>query len=203
MSLILKSLIMLLLGLGLLTSSVQVSANSATEQPETEVQSPTIIFNPTRNQERVELRRNRIEARITTSQQRQEERVENRQERRADFAQNHANRIERRFNLYVDHLLNLASRIETRAQTMSKNGKNVSEALAKITEARTYIASAQIKGANAVSQFRSINPATYETQREIALSARDLAEAAREDFKTARELLREAVQILVQTQNQE
>lgn len=198
----LKSFVMILLGLGLISSSNQVYANSETEQPEIEVQSPTIILNSTRNQERVELRQNRIETRITTSQQREAERVTNRQERRADFAEQHAERIERRFNLYAEHLLNVASRIETRAQIMSKNGKNVSEALAKVTEARTYIDSAQVRGADAVSQFRSINPATYDAQREIALAARDLAEATREDFKTARDLLHEAVKILVANQIQ-
>lgn len=171
---------------------------------------PSRAQNAVRVTEIEQLRQERQEARATVTQERvnqfeerREERVENRQERRADFAQKHADRIERRFNLYAEHLLNVANRIEARAQMMTKNGKNTTEALAKVTEARTYITSAQSKGAEAVAKFRSIDATNYDTQRAIALEARDLAEAGREDFKTARNLLHEAVKTLVQTQNQE
>ncbi len=173
----------------------------------------TIVFAGTteRVQDRAKLRQENSEARqelrITQTQERVQEREEireqvqaNLQERRADFAEQHADRIERRFNLYTKHLLNIASRIETRAQMMSKNGKNTTEVLAKVTEAKTFITSAQLKGAEAVSKFRSIDPSTYETQREIALTARDLAGAGREDFKSARDLLHEAVRLLANNQ---
>jgi hypothetical protein len=168
------------------------------------------VQNTVRTTEIEQLRQEKQEARATVTQERanqfeerREERVENQQERRADFAQQHAERLERRFALYAEHLLNVANRIETRAQMMSKNGKNTTEALAKVTEARSYITSAQTKGAEAVATFRAIDVTTYDTQRAIALDARDLAEASREDFITARDLLREAVKTLVQTQNQD
>lgn len=193
---------MMVIGLGLLSNFDQVFANSEAEKTEAEVQSPTIIFNPTRDPDRVELRQNRIETRVTQSQIRIEERETSREERRADFAEQHADRIERRFSLYAQHLFNIASRIEVRAQMMSKNGKNVSEALTKVTEAKNYINEAQVKTEEAVTKFRSIDPAEYDTQREIALAARDLAEEGRNDFKTARDLLHEAVKILVANQIQ-
>lgn len=168
------------------------------------------VQNTVRTTEIEQLRQEKQEAQATVTQERanqfeerREERVENRQERRTDFAQQHAERLERRFSLYAEHLLNVANRIETRAQLMSKNGKNTTEALAKVTEARSYITSAQSKGAEAVATFRSIDATNYDSQQAIALEARDLAETSREDFKTARDLLHEAVGILVQTQNQD
>ena len=171
---------------------------------------PTRTQNTVRTTEIEQLRQERQEARVTVTELRNNQFEERReevrtqmQERRADFAQKHADRIERRFNLYAEYLLNVATRIETRTQMMSKNDKNTTEALAKVTEARSYITSAQTKGTEAVSKFRTIDVTTYDTQRAIALEARDLAGAGREDFKSARDLLHEAVRTLVQTQNQE
>ncbi len=187
-------------------TSIYSSAFALTDEDS----SPTRAQNTVRTTEIEQLRQEKQEARVTLTEQRinqfEEKREEVRtqlQERRADFAQQHTERLERRFALYAKQLLNVASRIETRAQTMSQNGKNTTEALAKVTEARLYITSAQNKGTDAVSQFRTIDPATYETQREIALSAKDLAEASREDFKTARDMLHLAVGMLVQIQNQD
>lgn len=171
---------------------------------------PTRTQNTVRTSEIEQLRQERQEARVTVTElrnnqfeQRREEVRTQMQERRADFAQLHADRIEFRFNIYTEHLLNLANRIEVRAQMMSNNGKNTTEALEKVTEARTYIAAAQANGEDAVSKFRSIDPANYETQREIALAARDLADSARVEFVTALDLLHDAVRILVQVQNQD
>ena len=123
----------------------------------------------------------------------------NAQERRSEFAQQHAERIERRYALYAERLLNLADRIEARAQILSADGTDVSAALAKVTEARTLIESAQSSGDEAVTEFRSIDPATYEEQRDVALAARDLAETSIADFKAARDLLQEAVRLLLAT----
>lgn len=171
---------------------------------------PIRTQNAVRVTEIEQLRQERLENRVTVTELRNNQYEERReevrtqmQERRADFAQQHAERLERRFALYAEHLLNVASRIETRAQMMSKNGKNTTEALEKVTEARTYIAAAQANGEDAVSKFRSIDPADYETQREIALAARDLADSARVEFVTALDLLHDAVRILVQVQNQD
>lgn len=177
------------------SSSVFARTGEAERLERTNV-SPTGRANPTRIQEHIELRQDQLEARAAVVQERQTERVSNRQERRSDFAQQHADRIEHRFALYAEHLFNIANRIETRAQMMSNNGKNTTETLVKVSEARTFITSAQTKGAEAVNKFRSIDPATYDSQRDVALAAKDLAEAAREDYKTARDLLQEAVRLL-------
>ncbi|MCA9373422.1 hypothetical protein KC921_05010 [Candidatus Woesebacteria bacterium] len=148
----------------------------------------------------------REEARVTQAEERQQERNDtlrqvqiNAQERRSEFAQQHAERIERRYALYAERLLNLADRIEARAQILSADGTDVSAALAKVTEARTLIESAQSSGDEAVTEFRSIDPATYEEQRDVALAARDLAETSIADFKAARDLLQEAVRLLLAT----
>ena len=110
--------------------------------------------------------------------------------------------IERRYALYAERLLNLADRIEARAQILSADGTDVSAALAKVTEARTLIESAQSSGDEAVTEFRSIDPATYEEQRDVAL-ARDLAETSIADFKAARDLLKKQFVYYSLQQNKE
>lgn len=135
-----------------------------------------------RQEIRNEIQENREEVR--------ELRQENRQEVRSVVAENHANRLERRFKFYYDRLSGIAARLQTRLDTLESNGKDITAALSKLTEAKTKLESAKTLGAQSVAAFRAIDPAKFEEQKTQAKAARDLANQARVAFKDALALLK-------------
>lgn len=135
-----------------------------------------------RRELREEIQENREEVR--------ELRAENRQEVRSMVAENHANRLERRFKFYYDRLSGIATRLQTRLETLKSEGKDTTNALAKLTEAKTKLESAKTLGSQSVAAFRAIDPAKFEEQKAEAKAARDLANQARVAFKEALSLFK-------------
>jgi len=122
-----------------------------------------------------------------------EEIQERKQERRSDIAEVHGKRLQHRFQVYYNRLNSMAKKIQNRFTTMSGEGKNVASAEAKVVEALAQIEEAKKYGDSSVAKFDSIDPETYEAQRQIALEAKDMAQEARDSFKLALSLLKEAV----------
>lgn len=152
---------------------------------------------PVRAEETNSVRETRLENRQELREQIQEnrteikdQRLENRQEVRSVVAENHANRLERRFNYYYKRLSGIATRLQTRLNTMSSEGKDVSAAQSKLLDAKNKLESAKTSGAQAVSAFRALDPATFAEQKAEALAARDLANQARTAFKETLALLK-------------
>lgn len=171
------------------TSAIAATASPAMRYQE---RRDTVIEKAeTRQENRLE-RREEVEENML---ERQGERQERRQERRDDFAERHAERLTNRFTFYYERLSTVMSKLKTRFEAMAKEGKNVAAAQAKLTEAQTALTKAKSLSDQAIAAFKSIDPAQYESQREVALKARDLAMQAREQFKTAVELLRESVKL--------
>ncbi len=118
------------------------------------------------------------------------------QQKRSDVAARHGERLSRRFAVYTKRLTSLADKIEARMTKLFNKGKDTSSVSAKLSEARSAIANAQSYGDQAVAKFNSIDPDTYDTQREIALAAKDLANQARNQYKQALFFLKEAVMLM-------
>jgi hypothetical protein len=124
-----------------------------------------------------------------------QERQEIREQRRSNTAQNHAERLSSRFGFYSQRLVNLTNKIKNRLEAMAADGKDVDTALAKINEAQDALDNAKLLGEKAVSEFSSIDPENYESQRDRALAAKTLADEAREEFKKAVSLMRESIKL--------
>ncbi len=118
-----------------------------------------------------------------------------RQERRANIAQNHAERLSNRFGFYSQRLVNLIVKIKSRLEAMAADGKDVTEALNKINEAQEALDNAKLLGEKAVAEFSAIDPENYESQRDQALAAKEIADQAREEFKNAVTLMRESIKL--------
>lgn len=136
----------------------------------------------------------RMEMRTENQEMRQESRQEmrttiqeNAQDRRSRVAENHANRLEQRFGVYYTRLANISARLEQRIATLKGQGKNVARAEASLAKGKAALAEAQKLSADAVAQFRAIDPAKYSEQRPAALKARDTAQAARQKFVEAKQ----------------
>jgi hypothetical protein len=120
----------------------------------------------------------------------------NAQDRRTRIAENHANRLEQRFGVYYTRLANIAARLEQRIAVLKGQGKNVARAEASLTTGKAALAEAQKLSAEAVVQFRAIDPAKYAEQRPAALKARDKAQAARQTFIEAKQAFQTTIQAL-------
>ena len=118
-----------------------------------------------------------------------------RQERRANIAQNHAERLSNRFGFYSQRLVNLIVKIKSSLEAMAADGKDVTEALNKINEAQEALDNAKLLGEKAVAEFSAIDPENYESQRDQALAAKEIADQAREEFKNAVTLMRESIKL--------
>ncbi|MBP9670542.1 hypothetical protein KBD75_04035 [Candidatus Woesebacteria bacterium] len=136
-------------------------------------------------------------------QDRREERQENReevreqvQEIRSNVAENHANRLERRFTFYYSRLLNIISRFEKRLDILKADGKDISTVSAKLTDVKSKLESAKVKGVEAVNAFKAIDPAKFSEQKAEALVARDLANEARKLFVETHTLIKDALKSL-------
>ncbi len=147
-----------------------------------------------RQERRVEVAEN-VQERQDNRQENREGRQENRQERRDDMAQRHADRLSNRFGIYSSRLQNLIGKLDTRLTMLETDGKDVTAAKAKLSQAKETLASAKSLGEQSTAAFLAIEPATYESQRDKALAARDLAMQAREKYKTTISLLKEVVQL--------
>lgn len=146
-------------------------------------------------QDHMEEVRQNIQDRKDDRQEQKEERMENRQQLRSDVAEKHANRLKNRFGFYSNRLNNLLEKLETRLQNMSDEGKDVTTAEEKLNAAKTALEEGKTLADQAVAAFNAIDPEDYETQRDKALAARDIAEEARAKFKEAVSLMREAVSL--------
>jgi len=120
------------------------------------------------------------------------------QQVRSSITARHADRLQHRFTFYHSRLLQLLNKISQRAQIMADNGQNTVTAIQTIDQATIALNQAKDKGEEAVTLFQSINPDTYQTQREIALQARDLAQESRALFSQTRNLLQQAISQLRQ-----
>ncbi|MFH2019237.1 MAG: hypothetical protein ABII80_01295 [bacterium] len=130
----------------------------------------------------------------TRTEEREQERLA-RQEERGAMIQEHAARLTERFSLYEERLSAIYEKFSARLATMAEEGKDVGAAQAKLLEAKAVFASAKTLGEQAVAKFMAIDPASYDTQREQALAARDLADQAREQYRNSVKLMKEAVEL--------
>jgi hypothetical protein len=130
--------------------------------------------------------------------QQAEERAEQSQERvrqmRTNVAAIHAARLEKRFSFYYQRLTKIAEKIEARLQVLADEGVDVSAAQQGLTNALLLLEEAMERSNAAIADFKSINPEQYQTQRQIALQARDEARQSRQLFMQAMQELRGAVQ---------
>lgn len=151
---------------------------------------------PSTFQERQNARVTKVQERKETIETRVTERAENRQDRRASIAENHANRLENRFGIYSDRLTAILEKIQTRLEKAQEEGGNTTAARQYIQSANTSLVAANAYASQAVTTFRSIDPAKYEEQRNIALQAKTLAEQARQEYSKAQTALKSAVEEL-------
>lgn len=119
-----------------------------------------------------------------------------RQAIRSDVAKMHADRLNNRFGFYNRRLTTVIEKIQARIDKTKADGKDVSEAQAKLDEAEAKLAESNKYAMDAVAKFRSIEPTKYDEQKSVALEARDLAEKGREAFVATVKLLRECVELL-------
>lgn len=161
----------------------------------------SFLVMPAHAEDRQNLRDTRIENREEVREVKQENREEvrelrqeNRQEIRSDIASNHALRLERRFHYYYSRLNGIATRIEKRLTTLKTEGKDTSSAEAKLAEAKTKLESAKTLGEEAITTFRSLDPAKFSEQKVQIQSARALADSARLAFSSALTSLKSVLQ---------
>lgn len=143
-----------------------------------------------------------VTARRQQDQEKKQERVEqiqeNHQQIRANIASHHADRLERRFAFYHSRLLRLLNKISRRAQIMADDGKDTADAMQTIGQTASALDQAKDKGAEAITLFQSIDPDTYEAQKDIVLQARDLAQEARDSFFHTLQSLKQIISALRQ-----
>lgn len=128
-----------------------------------------------------------------TIQQKREENQEKREARRSEVAQHHAERLEIRFTAYYDRLMKIADKIQTRIDTLKSEGHDTSGAQIKLDEAKASLASARTLSLEAVAKFKSIDPDNYESQRAVAMAAKETANEARDYYQKAVEQLKVSV----------
>lgn len=118
------------------------------------------------------------------------EKKDQRMEQRDTLIQNHADRLTNRFSNYVKRLDNIINKLKERLQILEDEGIDVSESLAKITEAEKAFENAKNYADEAIGIFN--NP---ESEREDLLRAKELVSNSRKEFKNTLSLLKEAVRI--------
>ena len=134
--------------------------------------------------------------RMEDRQENREEFKDKMQEVRSNVAENHANRLERRFAFYYSRISNIITRFGKRLDILKADGKDISDASAKLGSAKSTLELAKAKGAEAVSAFKAIDPAKFSEQKTQVLTARDLANSARKLFLDSHTLLKDALTAL-------
>lgn len=137
--------------------------------------------------------RGQIEERI---ENKIENRLEKGQEWREKIAENHANRLERRFKFYYERMIMITERFQKRIDTLKEAGKDTANVQSKLDSTKTKLEEARKKGEEAVTAFRTIDPAKWNEQKTQIMAARDLAMNARKLYFEARELLKVALKEL-------
>ncbi len=147
----------------------------------------------------------RIEERVHAVEERLEEKTEKvregaqtkitqLREKRAEIIKLHSGRLRQRFiEIYYTKLANFAARIQKRLDVMKSNGTDISDAQAKLNQAKTDLELAKTKALDAIAAFEAINPEDFESKRDTVLAARDKANVAREAFVAVWKQLIESV----------
>lgn len=109
----------------------------------------------------------------------------------------HADRLDRRFTFYYSRLTLIADKIEKRLSVLSSDGKDVTDARAKLAEARSQIEAAKALGNQAVAAFSSIMVTDDRDALRAAIkSAKDIVKQTREACRSAVSLLKETVRLV-------
>ncbi len=145
-------------------------------------------------QERVNTRQNKMEEQVENRQENREERQENRQEKRTIRFEDHGTRLEARFTAYYTRLNNIITKVQARID--ASTDKDTTTAQSKLTEAKNTLAEAKSLADSAISQFKAIDPAKWEEQKEAAKAARDTANKARQSFLDTLKLINDSVKLL-------
>jgi hypothetical protein len=144
--------------------------------------------------DRLDARKDKMEARQEQVGVKKEDRQEARQAQRTDIAGKHADRLEQHFNNYFTRFTSLIAKID--ARIAATTNKNTDAAKAKIIDAKAKLALAKTLGDKSIAQFRAIEPAKWPAQKPEAVSARNTANEAKEAFKGTLALMVETVKIL-------
>lgn len=128
--------------------------------------------------------------------EKREEVKENIQERRSEIVENHAGRLEKRFAAYYSRLSNIIARFQSRLTTLKSEGKSVTSVETELNTAKSNLEAAKLKGAEAITAFRAIDPTTLADQKTALIAARDLANAARKLFADTHTSLKAALKSL-------
>lgn len=130
------------------------------------------------------------------AQEKRDELQEKAQQTRAQILAKHAERLRHRFmEVYAERLGNIFEKAQRRFTIMAENGKDMTIPQAKLDEAKAKLEEATQYANSSITQFEAINADTYETQKNLALAARDTANQAREAFKATLGLLKEAIRL--------
>ncbi|NMC36331.1 hypothetical protein GYA49_04775 [Candidatus Beckwithbacteria bacterium] len=120
-----------------------------------------------------------------------EESQQNRQQKRIEIAEKHREQLQERFQNYITRLSQLIAKIQTRITNEVNNGKDMTEAQAKLDEAQVKLDKATATSKEAQAAFAAIT--SNEGQDEQIRAARELTTQTREQFKATVELIHEAI----------
>jgi hypothetical protein len=134
-------------------------------------------------------------------QEKKAELTQKMQQTRAKILEKHANRLQNRFlNIYYPRLEKLIAKFQDRLNLMAENGKDITAAQGKLDEASDKLTEAKVYADQCVSEFKNIDPDKYESQRELALAAKETAQKARAAFKESRDLLKQVLSLAKKAQ---
>lgn len=106
----------------------------------------------------------------------------------------HANRLRQRYQVYYQRLTNLGEKLEQRLNLLEQEDQmDMSAPREKLNEALIKLEQARIQGEEAIKNFEAIDPEQYQSQRQLAFQARDLALQATQQFRETLNLMLTAV----------
>lgn len=131
---------------------------------------------------------------VKQTEQSQEQAQDKMQQNRNNIAAVHAFRLEKRFTFYYQRLTKIAEKIETRLQLLADEDIDVTSAQQSLANTLLLLEQAMEQSNIAIANFKSIDPTQYQTQRQLALQARDEAIKARQLFNQALIEMQQVVQ---------
>jgi tetratricopeptide (TPR) repeat protein len=106
----------------------------------------------------------------------------------------HTNRLRQRYQVYYQRLTNLGEKLEQRLNLLEQERQiDISAAREQLDEALIKLEQARTQGEEAIKNFEEIDPEQYQSQRQLALQARDLALQATQQFRETLQLMLNAV----------
>jgi hypothetical protein len=106
----------------------------------------------------------------------------------------HVNRLRQRYQVYYQRLTTIGEKLEQRLNLLEQEPHiDMTAPREQLDEALIKLEQARIQGEEAIEEFEAIDPEQYQSQRQLALQAKNLALQATQQFRETLNLMLTAV----------